>query len=521
MTARPRPEPGSPGVAASGEVLLEMRGVGKRFGAVVALADVDVTVRRGEIHSIVGQNGAGKSTLMHILAGIQRADAGRITLDGKPVDIAGPAQALALALGIVTVYQELTLLPNLTVAENVLLGRKPRRGLWLDRAAMRERTRIILDSVGAGEIPDDIVVGALPLAQRQLVEIARALSSDPRLLILDEPTAALGRDDAERLFGIAHMLKSRGVSIIFISHRFAEVLRHCDRAAILLNGRVAETLDLAGVTEADLAVRMIGTSTEARFWASWVCSGRARTKSRASSRATCCPMPGAWCAAESLCLPDHGQRSPRGFACSPRTGETFFAPAPVGHRGDQRVGVEARTVEFSRHGTVAQHGGAIAHRSHFGEAVCDVDHRHAARPRPSQHQHQPVDFRPRQRGRRFVGHQYGRAQCQRAHQHDSPPTKRMFCPIALMPTNETTPRIAWTLRAERNAGCSSQKKAAAATTPTSPRANMRTNRSCIVGPQRPVGAFMLRLRAAIALAHGRLHARQSTPDMPWPARLID
>jgi ABC-type sugar transport system ATPase subunit len=252
---RPRPEPG-----AVGDGLLEMRGVSKRFGAVAALSDVNLTVRRGEVHSIVGQNGAGKSTLMHILAGFCRADAGRIALGGVAVEIADAAHALAL--GIVTVYQELTLLANLTVAENVLLGREPRRGPWVNRHALRARARAILEGVGVGDISVDAEVGALPLAQRQLVEIARALSSDPKLLVLDEPTASLGRDDAERLFGIVDLLKARGVSCIFISHRFAEVLRHCDRATILRNGRVVETMDLAGVSEIDLTVRMIGGSAD-------------------------------------------------------------------------------------------------------------------------------------------------------------------------------------------------------------------------------------------------------------------
>jgi ABC-type sugar transport system ATPase subunit len=240
-----------------------MRGVSKRFAGVAALSDVDLTVRRGEVHSIVGQNGAGKSTLMNILAGIHRADSGHILVAGREVRIDDTAQALAL--GIVTVYQELSLLPNLTVAENVLLGREPARGPWLRRGTMQANARAILDSVGIADIPVDAPVGELPLAQRQLVEIARALSSDPKLLVLDEPTAALGREDAARLFGIVALLKARGVSTIFISHRFAEVLQHCDRATILRNGRLVETLDLAGVTEADLTVRMIGENADAFY----------------------------------------------------------------------------------------------------------------------------------------------------------------------------------------------------------------------------------------------------------------
>lgn len=240
-------------------MLLEMRGISKRFGPVAALADVDLHVRRGEVHSIVGQNGAGKSTLMHILSGVHRADEGSIALAGRPVRI--DTTARALSLGIVTVYQELSLLPNLSVAENVLLGREPRHGPLLDLRAMNTQARRILDSIGIEDVPADAMVGTLPLARRQLVEIARALSSEPSLLVLDEPTAALGRDDAARLFDVVKLLKNRGISTIFISHRFGEVLAHCDRATILRNGRVVQTLDLEGATEADLATRMLGTDT--------------------------------------------------------------------------------------------------------------------------------------------------------------------------------------------------------------------------------------------------------------------
>jgi len=243
--------------------LLEMRGISKSFVGNPALIDVDLAVRRGEVHSIVGQNGAGKSTLMNVLAGVLRPEAGEIRIDGRRIAIANTADALRL--GIATVYQELSLLANLSVAENIFLGRTPLRGMLIDRRKMEADARAVLEQVGCGDVDPRLPVGALPLARRQFVEIAKALSHEPSVLVLDEPTAPLGREEADRLFRIVAALKARGVAIIFISHRFAEILQHGDRVTILRNGRVVETLDMNGVTEAMLTERMIGGSAESFY----------------------------------------------------------------------------------------------------------------------------------------------------------------------------------------------------------------------------------------------------------------
>ena len=236
--------------------ILEMRGVGKSFAGIPALIDVDFAARSGEVHSIVGQNGAGKSTLMNILAGVVRPDAGEIRIAGATVAIADAAHAQRL--GVATVYQELSLLPNLTVAENLFLGRQPLRGPFVARRAMNERARDFLARAGCGDVDPRTRVEALPLARRQLVEIAKALSFDPAVLVLDEPTASLAKDATDRLFEIVASLKKRGVAIVFISHRFLEVLAHADRVTILRNGRIVETREMSGVDEQYLVERMIG-----------------------------------------------------------------------------------------------------------------------------------------------------------------------------------------------------------------------------------------------------------------------
>jgi ribose transport system ATP-binding protein len=238
---------------------VEMRGITKRFPGVVALADLSIGIRAGEVHGLIGQNGAGKSTLINILAGIYPADAGDITLDGRSVTIRDARQASAL--GIATVFQELSLLPNLSVAQNLVLGREPRRHGLLDVAAMRQHARQILERLKLPVAPDT-PVSRLSLAERQMVEIAKALASEPRLLILDEPTAPLGQRECRLLFDAIADLKRRGVAILYVSHRFAEVLALCDTATVLRNGRHVLTTPLAGWSESRLTEAMLGAASE-------------------------------------------------------------------------------------------------------------------------------------------------------------------------------------------------------------------------------------------------------------------
>jgi ABC-type sugar transport system ATPase subunit len=236
--------------------ILEMNGISKRFPGVLALDDVDFSANAGEIHSLMGQNGAGKSTLMKILAGIYAADEGAIRIDGRPVAIKHPRDALDM--GIATVYQELSLLRNLTVAENVFLGREPGKRWTIDNRAIQQRAGQILESLGITNIDPNARVGDLSLAQRQLVEIAKALSHEPKVLVLDEPTAPLAGEETRRLFDILLRLRATGISIVFITHRLKEILQYCDRGTVLRNGKVVKTVEIAGVTEDVLIEMMIG-----------------------------------------------------------------------------------------------------------------------------------------------------------------------------------------------------------------------------------------------------------------------
>jgi ribose transport system ATP-binding protein len=242
---------------------LEMRGIRKTFPGVIALDGVDLTLSGGEVHMLLGENGAGKSTLMKILSGAYRRDAGEILIDGVRVEIAGPRDALAR--GIRVIYQELTLVPQLSAAENIFLGALPTSGIGgrfglLDRRSLQAQTTRLLEDLGIA-IDPRTRVGRLGLAQRQMIEIAKALATPDdapaaRVLVMDEPTSALTTREVTQLFSLIERLSARGVAIVYITHRMDEVFRIGRRVTVLRDGRVIATRGLDTVTVAEL-VRMM------------------------------------------------------------------------------------------------------------------------------------------------------------------------------------------------------------------------------------------------------------------------
>ncbi|OKO84138.1 sugar ABC transporter ATP-binding protein [Bradyrhizobium sp. AS23.2] len=234
--------------------ILEMRGVSKSFFGIKALRAVDLTVYAGEIHALMGENGAGKSTLMKILSGAYRPDpGGEIRIEGQSVRIEGPLGGRAAGISII--YQELSLAPNLTVAENIYLGREISSSGLLARGAMREGVGPILQRLGADFSPSTLVAH-LSMGQRQLVEIARALHARSKILIMDEPTTALSAGESERLFALIRQLRAEGLAIIYISHRMDEVYALGDRVTVLRDGRLVGSLDKADI-RADTIVRLM------------------------------------------------------------------------------------------------------------------------------------------------------------------------------------------------------------------------------------------------------------------------
>jgi ribose transport system ATP-binding protein len=222
--------------------LLQMRGISKRFGGVVALDEVPFELRRGEVHVLLGENGAGKSTLMKILSGACRRDAGEILIDGQPVALRSPREAQAL--GISTIYQEFTLIPQLSAAANIHLGREPVRAAGvIDRRRLHADAARLLQSLGT-DIDPARQVQLLGVAEQQMVEVAKALSLDARVLIMDEPTSALTESEIEQLFAAIRRLTAVGVSVIYISHRLEELARIGQRVTVLRDGRYIETRPL-------------------------------------------------------------------------------------------------------------------------------------------------------------------------------------------------------------------------------------------------------------------------------------
>jgi rhamnose transport system ATP-binding protein len=235
----------------------------KSFGAVAALTDGTIEVRPGEIHALVGENGAGKSTLVKILAGVYQPDSGRFQLNGVNVTFRSPADSKAA--GISVIYQEPTLFPDLTVAENIFIGRQPRGRLGLiDRAAMRAQARDLFTRLGVPVDPDRVAEG-LSIADQQIIEIAKAISLDARILVMDEPTAALSGVEVERLFAVARSLRERGTGILFISHRFDEVFDLCDRITVMRDGAFIATHRTPEITVDGLVREMVGRDIATLF----------------------------------------------------------------------------------------------------------------------------------------------------------------------------------------------------------------------------------------------------------------
>lgn len=240
-------------------IALQVVGLSKEFPGVKALDDVDLEVRSGEIHVVMGENGAGKSTLMKILAGVYTADKGEIYLSGQRVHIGNPLEAIHL--GINLIYQELSIAPNLSVAENIFMGSELSHHGLIDRSSMLKKSAEILKLLGAPYSPATIA-GSLSIAEQQQIEIARALNHKSKILIMDEPTAALSDRETDKLFEVVLSLRDQGISIIYISHRMNEVARIADRVSVLRDGQYIGTLEKKEINPRKIVTMMVGRSLD-------------------------------------------------------------------------------------------------------------------------------------------------------------------------------------------------------------------------------------------------------------------
>jgi ribose transport system ATP-binding protein len=247
---------------AAGSVL-ELRDLAKRFGATVALDGVDLELRAGEVHALIGENGAGKSTLMNIVAGAVRPDRGEMQVDARRYAPRTPLEARRR--GVALIHQELSLCPHLSVAENILLGAEPARWGWVDASATRRRAQALLDHFAYPDLDPDARVGALPLAARQVVEICRALAADARILLMDEPTSSFQRAEIDRLFALIRRLAAQGIAVIYISHFLEEVREIAGSYTVLRDGKSVDTGRIAGTSAGHLIVQMVGRPVTGLF----------------------------------------------------------------------------------------------------------------------------------------------------------------------------------------------------------------------------------------------------------------
>jgi rhamnose transport system ATP-binding protein len=243
--------------------ILSVRDVSKAFGAVHALQSVSIDLYGGEVHGVVGENGAGKSTLVKIFGGVHPPDSGTLlNSDGHPLVLTGPAAARDA--GIAIIFQEPTLFPDISVAENVFIARQPlHRGRRIDHRSMQRQTRALFERLGVPLDPDRVARG-LSIAEQQIVEIGKALSFDARVVVMDEPTAALSATEVARLFGVVESLRDHGVAVVFISHRLEEVFAICQRVTVLRDGRRVLSQPVKGLTAGDLVRAMVGRDIAAR-----------------------------------------------------------------------------------------------------------------------------------------------------------------------------------------------------------------------------------------------------------------
>ena len=256
-----RPFPGE--IMTDASALFRMEGISKRYGGVRALEQAELTIHAGRVHAILGENGAGKSTLIKIMSGVVAPDTGRMLLDGQPVSFANPAAANAA--GIVCIFQELSLIPDLSVADNIVISNPPRRLGMIDRRAQNAIAVDALNRAGGGDIDPREIVKDLALSRRQIVEIAKALARRPRILILDEATSALTAADVTTVFGVLKRLRDEGIALLYISHRMHEIAELADECTVFRNGRNVATYKAGTRSDSEVVELMIGREYTHKF----------------------------------------------------------------------------------------------------------------------------------------------------------------------------------------------------------------------------------------------------------------